>query len=263
MNINVIIRIDDISSKFDFYDLKKWFVKHFPEIPVCFYAQSTQLKYMWQKAGWKKIKKTILKYKWEVGGHTRNHSHLKLLSEKDLKEDIEKNVKDIEIGLKSVGLNYKVTSFAYPYGEFNEEIKIILKSNGIFFGLTYVKGEVYETLLTLPKDLHEIGISCNATNSIEDWNKRFKEVYEKGDLYILCLHTPHWSRGNLFLNFKRIIKAKTLKCLYVSIKRFKNQFKVKNSKFMWQMLEEHIKFIKTHSGIRFTTFKLLFEPKNK
>ncbi|MHA1293068.1 MAG: polysaccharide deacetylase family protein [Promethearchaeota archaeon] len=262
MAVKVLIRVDDISDKFDVYDLSKWFIKKFPEIPVCIYANATHFSYMWQKAGWKKIKDMINKYKWEIGGHSRTHRYLSKLPTNELKNDIEKNLEDIEKGLKSVGFNYKITSFAYPYGDLNEKVKELLKSNGILFGLTYTNKKEYQSLLNIPKDnLYEIGISCNAQNSVADWNNKFEYVYKNGDTYILCLHTSHWFKGRNRKNILRIIKSKSIKCFYISLKRFFRQLKRKSKIYMWDQLEQHLNYIKSFPDIDFITFKHLINEK--
>jgi len=256
MAIKIIIRVDDICDRYDFYDLENWFISNYPQIPISFYLMNTQYSYMWKNKDWIAIKDIILKYNWEIGGHSRNHYHLPNLSLEKLKDEIVNNIQDIENGLKSVGFNYKITSFAYPYGEFDERVKEILRENNIIHGLTYESTNNYNPQLFFPKDnLYEINISCNASNSVESWNTRFKEVYEKGGLYILCLHTSHWVRGRNRKNFKRILESKTIKELYLYGKRFIQYFFKKSSLEMWDNLKEHIEFILNHSNIQFITFK--------
>jgi peptidoglycan/xylan/chitin deacetylase (PgdA/CDA1 family) len=260
MAINIIIRVDDVCDKYDFDDLKNWFISNYPQIPVSFYITDSQYPYKWRKKAWDIIKTTIIDYKWEIGGHTRNHYHLPDLPKEKLKDEILNNIQDIEKGLKSVGLDYKVSSFAYPYGEFDERAKKILKKNGVIHGLTYNSNKNYKSLLTIPKDnLYEIGISCNTLNSIDDWNSRFQEVYENGDTYILCLHTSHWIKGRNRENFKRIFKSRSLKELYISIRRFIQYIFRKSSLEMWEYLKQHLKFILNHKNIHFITFKDLIE----
>ena len=260
MTIKIIIRVDDICDQYDFYDLRDWFTEKFPKIPVSFYAMDTQYPYRWRKKAWNQIKNTIINLNWEIGGHTRNHYHLPDLSQTTLLNEILGNIKDIEKGLNSVGLEYKIKSFAYPYGEFDERVKNTLKEHGILYGLTYDSNENYKTQIAFPKDnLYEIGVSCNATNSLNDWNLRFKDVYENGDLYILCLHTSHWIRGRNRENLKRIFKARSYKELYWAIKRFCMFLFKKNSLEMWDKIKQHLEFILTHQDIQFITYKDLLK----
>ena len=257
--INVIIRIDDIFDKFDFEDLRKWFIKKFPQIPICFYISYTHLTYLWDIKIWKKIKKVILQYSWEIGGHSRSHCRLLLLSKEDLKKDIVNNLNDIEKGLRLVGLKYKVTSFSYPFGEFNEEIKKILKMNGIYYGLTFPKEKInYKIQLRIPKNnLYEIGISSGQDGSVKDWNNRFEQVYRNGDTYILCIHPSQWARGNHIKNLLRILKSTSIKCFHISLKRFISQIRKNNREYMWYELEAHLNYIMKHPDVTFKTFKQL------
>lgn len=260
MIVNVIVRIDDVSDRFDFFELEKWFLTNYPKIPISFYVNATQYPYRWRKKGWISIKKVITNYKWEIGGHTRSHPHLPKLTHKKLEEEIVKNLSDIQNNLNSIGLPYLITSFSYPYGEFDERVKIILKKNGIIHGLTYTSGEEYESQLDIPYDnLYEIGISCNATNSIENWNNRFNKVYNNGNTYILCLHTPLWRKANNRSNLVRIVKSKSIKELFIATKRFCNYLFKKSSSEMWDKIKLHLDFIIDHSNIQFITFKDLLK----
>ena len=267
MKINVILRVDDIKNRFDFIELKNWFLKNYPRIPVCFYACNTNYKYMWKKSGWKSIKDVILNYNWEIGGHSRNHKHLNQIPKEDLEKEIGKNIEDIENGLKLVGLNYKVTSFAYPYGDFNENVKQILRKYKIIHGLTYSNAINYKSQIKIPENnLFEINISCNAKNLVEDWNLRFNQVYNENGTYILCLHTPHWLKGNLKRIFINILQSKSLKASYMLLKDYFSYkvsiyyYKKEKSQLnRWNMLKEHLSFILTHHNVQFITFKDLIK----
>ncbi|MFX1277446.1 MAG: polysaccharide deacetylase family protein [Promethearchaeota archaeon] len=260
MVVKIIIRIDDIGNKYDFYELREWFISNYPEIPVAFYVMYSHYQYGWGKDAWDCIKDTIIEYNWEIGGHSRNHHHLPNLSQEKLEIEIEKNLEDIENKLSSVGLNYKITSFAYPYGAFDDRVKEILKKCGIIYGLTYISENNYKSQINFPKDnVYEIGISCNASGNVDDWNGKFKHVYENGDFYILCLHTSHWKKAQNRKNLKRIFKSKSKKELYFSLKRFKKYLFKKSSKQMWSMLAQHIEYIMNFSDVRFITFKDLLK----
>lgn len=256
MAVKIVIRIDDIGDKYDFFELRDWFISNYPKIPIAFYVMYSQYRYRWGKDAWNSIKDTIIEYKWEIGGHSRNHHHLPSLTNEKLKIEIEKNLEDIKKELISVGLDYNITSFAYPYGEFDDRIKEILNKNGIIHGLSYISEENYESQINFPKNnLYEIGISCNGSGSVDDWNKKFINAYKNGDFYILCLHASHWTKAQNRKNIKRIFKSKTKKELYDSFKRFKKYLFKKSSKQMWSMLAQHIDYIIKFSDVQFITFK--------
>ena len=256
MVAKVIIRIDDIGDKYDFYELKDWFISNYPKIPVVFYVVYSHYRYRWGKKAWVQIKDVILENKWEIGGHTRNHHHLPKLSDEKLKHELVNNIDDITNELKSVGLDYKITSFAYPFGEFDDRVKKIIKQNGIIYGLTYPANNNYETQIIIPEDkLYEINVSCNGSGTVLDWNKRFKEVFDNEGSYILCLHTSHWNRGRNRKNLKRLLRSKSIKELYHSLSRFFKYLFKKSTRQMWKTLSEHIDFILKHSEVQFITFK--------
>ncbi len=287
MPIKVIIRVDDVRDKFDIEDLSRWFIQKYPHIPLCVYIEATNFKCMWGKSGWKLVKNMILKYKWEIGGHTINHWILTTLSNERLSYEIESNLNDIHNGLKMVDLNYKVTSFAYPVGIFNENVKKVLQLNEINYGLTYTEDSNFELQTAILKNKsYEIAISNNATGTINDWNNKFKSVYKKGGTYILCLHTPHWKKEDTLRNLVRILRSRGIKCLKSSIHRLisytklkeslrsilksrdskslissilqlKKSLKLKNNNHQWNVLDQHLKYICNHKNIQFVTFKHL------
>ena len=260
MVLRVVIRIDDICDRYDFLELKGWFISHYPQIPISFYICYTHENYRWRGEIWKIIKETIIDYKWEIGGHSRNHLYLPNLSITRLKKEIVNNIQDIEQNLKLVGLDYKVTSFAYPYGGFDKRVKKILKENGIIHGLTYSSNNNYKSQIIFTiNNLYEIGISCNALNSVNDWNSRFDNAYENGDSYILCLHTSHWRRELNRENLKRIFKSHSIKELIASIKLFIGYLFKKNSLEKWNDLQKHIDYILKFSNVNFVTFKDLIK----
>ena len=256
MAAKVIIRIDDIGDKYDFYELRDWFNSKYPKIPVSFYVVYSHYQYRWGKKAWLQIKDTLLKNKWEIGGHTRNHHHLPKLSDEKLKDEVVNNIKDIQSELNSVGLDYKITSFAYPYGEFDDRVKKIMKQSGIIYGLTYTTEENYKTQIWIPEeDLFETNVSCNVTGTLKDWNQRFKDVFDKKGIYILCLHTSHWNKCRNRKNLKRLFKSRSIKELYVSLSRFFKYIFKKSTHQIWKILSEHIDFILGHSDVQFITFK--------
>jgi len=69
---------------------------------------------------------SFVKGGWEIGAHTLTHPHLTQISIKLAKEEIVSSKKQIE-----ETLNISVSSFAYPYGDYNNEIKEIVSSSDI------------------------------------------------------------------------------------------------------------------------------------
>jgi len=159
-----------------------------------------------------------------------------------------------------VGLKYKVTSFAYPYGDFDENVIQYLRKYDIIHGLTYSDSQNHISQIKIPENnLYEINISCNAKGTVKNWNNRFIQVYNKSGVYILCLHTPHWSRGDFKKTFLNILKSKSLRTSYRLLRYNFKFFKEGNQLYMWNILKAHIDFILKHQDVKFITFKDLIK----
>ena len=97
----------------------------------------------------------VLEYGAEIGGHTASHAHLVRSFEDEsydqwlmrVSEEIDKGNRRIE-----EVLNIEVRLFAYPYGEFTQEIKTLLSERNLF-GLAQYSGAVssYTDLLEAPR----------------------------------------------------------------------------------------------------------------
>ena len=84
----------------------------------------------------------------EIGGHSRSHSDLTTLQEDALKEEILGSKRDLEDITGS-----KVTSFAYPFGRWNERVLKITAEAGYGLACTTSPGRVSRTnnLLAVPR----------------------------------------------------------------------------------------------------------------
>ena len=65
-----------------------------------------------------------LSKKFEIGGHTLNHSVLTELSANEINSEVSSGKKQLE------DLCGPIFSFAYPRGQYNSEVKKIVKNNG-------------------------------------------------------------------------------------------------------------------------------------
>ena len=242
--MKVIIRVDDVTPT-DFMELSEWFRKYFPSIPVCCYVHKTNSR--WTREAWRHVGKMIINYNWEIGGHTRNHPFLSSLTEEEIHDEISMNIKDIEIGLRDVGLEYKVTSFAYPFGDYDNRVKNVLKKLDVFFGLTYPDAYAYNSLLKIG-DPYEVGISADSKIPLKILNNRFLRAIKESDIYCFCLH-PQWYPYldmNILWSDIRYFFPRSM--LSVMRRTF-------NSEFSLDRIFSHIKFIEKFDKINFTTFK--------
>ena len=98
---------------------------------------------VWDEAGedlpsdmitWDELRR-LHKHGWEIGSHCHNHVHLDRYGEDDQTAMIWRS---IDIMQKELGET--PTSFAYPYGKFNESTKSILKQLGIRNAVTTTAG---------------------------------------------------------------------------------------------------------------------------
>jgi len=71
----------------------------------------------------------------EIGGHTVNHASLTSLSKERAKWEIEEDKKILE---QKFGI--KMTSFAYPYGLFDEDVANIVKDAGYLQAVSVIRG---------------------------------------------------------------------------------------------------------------------------
>jgi len=251
--IKVIVRIDDVVGS-ELQEIAKWFLKNHPDVPCCIYAMKTHKE--WNTKDWKLAKKLIEGYGWEIGGHTRNHLPLTLLSENEIYEEIAQNIQDIEGGLQSVGLSYKVQSFALPVGEYNDKVLKVLRELGIRFVLTYPDTYPYLSADNLQKDdkLLIIGVthSGNPAN-LHLFNERFLKACNRG-LYILGLHS-NWWRVPISTIFAEFLHRQ--RSLYQSVYGFYRTISSKSDPHRLYVLYEHLNYIKKFKNIEFLTFNRL------
>jgi peptidoglycan/xylan/chitin deacetylase (PgdA/CDA1 family) len=98
-----------------------------------------QKNVVWREAGeklpadiinWKALEK-LQGYGWEIGSHAHRHIHLSRYNEADQESVIWQSIIEIK---KNLGV--RPVSFAYPYGNYNEQTKKILKKLGIKYAVT-------------------------------------------------------------------------------------------------------------------------------
>ncbi len=75
-------------------------------------------------------KMSFVKSGWEIGAHTLTHPHLTQISINLAKEEIDRSKKQIE-----ETLNVSVITFAYPYGDYNDETKKLAGNSGFEFAV--------------------------------------------------------------------------------------------------------------------------------
>jgi len=114
----------------------------------------------------------------EIGAHTRTHPHLSQVTPAQMKDEIDGSLHD----LADIGIH--ATSFAYPYGDYDDRVVDVVKSAGYGSARTVSSG--YDSTDASPLLLKAKMVlpETTATN-IKDW---INESQAKGTWLILVFH---------------------------------------------------------------------------
>lgn len=98
-------------------------------------------------ASWEKIKALDIR-NFEIGAHTISHPRLSKISEKDCYEELHGSRQKLEEILE-----HEVKHLAYPFGDYNERVKMIARETGYDTACTTEKGTVTTTndMFALPR----------------------------------------------------------------------------------------------------------------
>lgn len=116
----IALTIDDAYKSFYDHGLEVFKKYNYP-FSLYVYVKATE-KHYGDYMSWEQIKESS-KYG-EIGLHSYSHPRLQNLSQKEIVEDTRKA---FDIFVKNT--NITPTTYAYPYGEFNEEVTNTLKTN--------------------------------------------------------------------------------------------------------------------------------------
>lgn len=251
----VIVRVDDLTPAL-LESLADWFLENHPDVPVAGFAVGTQ---KWPDSAWRRAACLVADHGWEVGGHTRNHVRLPLVSTNRARQEVRTNIDDIEAGLMAAGLDYDVHSFAYPFGLVDERSVDVVKEVGLDCGLTYTDALPYTSAIEVPEgeNRYRWGVANNGSLSIDAWNAKFDYVWEFGDCYVLCLHPDRWE--SVLLNALRALNSDS--SLVQSALQIVGTTLLGHEPEGWRQLDEHIDYIKQHENVSFTTFSECIEDK--
>lgn len=245
----VIVRIDDITPGL-LETVAEWFLEYHPDVPVSGFAVSTG---KWETTHWKCAAHLIRNRGWEFCAHTRNHDKLPMLKRDEITEVISRSIKDIESGLADMGLDYTVESFAYPGGLHDDRAVDVLSELGIENGLVFSDGLPYRSAVRVPDgpDRLRWGTTNNGSFGLDVWNNKFDRTHETGDCYVLCLHPQRWQ--SVFRNLISLFQSDT-NCV-ASIRQITELLLWGSFTEQWTVLGDHLDYIKSHSAVKFTTFR--------
>ncbi len=118
-------------------------------------------------------KAAFVKSGWEIGAHTLTHPHLATINATQAKNEISESKMYIE-----QTLSISVSTFAYPYGDYNEEVKNITVNAGYKFAVATDSGGML---------LHDDRFAIFRVNMFPDEN-----------IYSLYKKTSSWYRAYYF-----------------------------------------------------------------
>lgn len=155
----------------------------------------------------------------EIGAHTLSHPHLATMGALEAGKEIIASKEYLE---KLLGAEVK--TFCYPYGEFNEVVKGLVKGAG-FLGARTVKDGVSH----FPKDFFEFGTTLHVY-PLSFWRKvrflkwsrfaekLFEQSLENGDIYHLWGHSWEIEKYGLWPELEDVFKyiSNRNDCLYLT-----------------------------------------------
>jgi peptidoglycan-N-acetylglucosamine deacetylase len=160
-----------------------------------------------------------LSQKFEIGAHTMTHPHLTKISLKKANKEILDSKKYLE---RITGK--KVFSFCYPYGEYNNEIKTLVKKAGFTVARSVIRfsfsnSEPFALKTSIHTynhitDLHKI-VKFSKGNPIKfimylNWENMakamFDEVYEKGGVFHIWGHSWEIEKLNEWDKLERVFQ---------------------------------------------------------
>lgn len=155
----------------------------------------------------------------ELGAHTMSHPHLTIKDTSEAKKEIITSKTYLE-----ELLGREVKTFCYPYGEFNENIKNIVKEAG-FLGARTVEDNVID----FPKDFFEFGTTLHVY-PLSFWQKLrffrwsrlakslFERALKKGDVYHIWGHSWEIEKHGLWSELEEVLKyiASREDCIYLT-----------------------------------------------
>jgi peptidoglycan-N-acetylglucosamine deacetylase len=156
----------------------------------------------------------------EIGGHTITHPHLTMILQSEAKTEIEGS----KLYLEAI-LGKHIRMFSYPFGEFNDDVKNIIKGCG-YIGARTVKFNGFADTC----DPYEFGVTMVAANprrdaaneaslramgvakeALTDWEVKAKALFDvalvKGGVWHLWGHSweidehNSWERLDRVLNY--------------------------------------------------------------
>jgi peptidoglycan/xylan/chitin deacetylase (PgdA/CDA1 family) len=163
------------------------------------YTEATEKRYG-DFMTWDQLKE-VQKYGGSVGLHSYSHPRLTKLSLEDVKKDTQK-----AYNLFTKRMGYEPTIYAYPYGEYNDRVKEVIKSFGFRGILNQSTGSV--NLSSDPHDIYRIALVGNVN---------IKEKIKYNSFYANWIEPKEFPKSGVLKQIKAKVDSRIKKLnLYVT-----------------------------------------------
>jgi peptidoglycan/xylan/chitin deacetylase (PgdA/CDA1 family) len=163
------------------------------------YTEATEKRYG-DFMTWDQLKE-VQKYGGSVGLHSYSHPRLTKLSLEDVKKDTQK-----AYNLFTKRMGYEPTIYAYPYGEYNDRVKEVIKSFGFRGILNQSTGSI--NLSSDPHDIYRIALVGNVN---------IKEKIKYNSFYANWIEPKEFPKSGVLKQIKAKVDSRIKKLnLYVT-----------------------------------------------
>lgn len=123
----------------------------------------------------------------EIAAHSVSHPHLVVLPDEEIDNEISNDIKNLE----KIS-NTLVRSFAYPFGEYNENLLSILRKSGVTNARTVNDTQSFE----LPEDFLIWHPTCHHSIASESINQFVQTKSEKPSLFYMWGHSWEFDKNS-------------------------------------------------------------------
>ena len=209
----ILLTIDD--GFLSFYE-NAWPILKEKKIPFILFVSTREVgsfNYM----SWDQIKEVDKEEFVEIGNHSHTHEYLVDESDKVIKEDIQKSINIFKEKLKK-----NSEFFSYPFGEYSNNFKNIIKTLGFKYAFGQHSGVIDETkkFYELPRfPINEkYGELKRFTSLIKTLPFKYKNIFPE-EKYLLAVNNPPKVKIEFYENIKNL---KSINCYSNEANKWRN-----------------------------------------
>jgi poly-beta-1,6-N-acetyl-D-glucosamine N-deacetylase len=209
----ILLTIDD--GFLSFYE-NAWPILKEKKIPFILFVSTREVgsfNYM----SWDQIKEVDKEEFVEIGNHSHTHEYLVDESDKVIKEDIQKSINIFKEKLKK-----NSEFFSYPFGEYSNNFKNIIKTLGFKYAFGQHSGVIDETkkFYELPRfPINEkYGELKRFTSLIKTLPFKYKNIFPE-EKYLLAVNNPPQVKIEFYENIKNL---KSINCYSNEANKWRN-----------------------------------------